>query len=108
MAVRLAMVKSSSIKPTAKRDRASRIASCLPVSINGKPGVTRDISATGVFFEIDEHHPEGSQIQFEIQLDTPGGSLMLSCKGKVVRVVTEGGRSGIAAKILSQTLKPAI
>jgi hypothetical protein len=101
------MVKSTSLKPSVKRDRASRVSSCLPVSINGKAGVTRDISATGIFFEIDEDHEEGSQIHFEVELDTPGGPLMLVCKGKVVRVTKEGGRSAIAAKIISQTLRTA-
>jgi len=32
---------------------------------------------------------------------------MLVCKGKVVRVTKEGGRSAIAAKIISQTLRTA-
>ena len=99
------MVKSTSLKPSAKRDRASRVRSCLPVSINGKAGVTRDISATGIFFEIDDDHKEGSQIHFEVELETPGGPLMLVCKGKVVRVSKENGRSAVAVKIIDQTLK---
>ncbi len=99
------MVKNTSLKPKAKLERASRIASCLPVSVNGKSGTTRDISATGIFFEIDDEHSEGSEIQFEVELNTPGGPLKLVCSGQVVRVVKEGGRSAIAAKIISQTLE---
>jgi len=101
------MVKSTSIKPSAKRDRASRVSSCLPVSLNGKSGITRDISATGILFEIDEDHPEGSNISFEVELNTPGGTLKLLCNAKIVRVVKEGGRSSIAAKIISQSLVSA-
>ena len=101
------MVKTSTMKTSTKRDRASRVASCLPVSLNGKTGVTRDISATGILFEIDEDHKEGSSISLEIELDTPGGPLKLLCKAKVVRVVKEGGRSAIAAKIISQSLASA-
>ena len=95
------------MKTSTKRDRASRVTSCLPVSLNGKTGVTRDISATGILFEIDEDHKEGSSISLEIELDTPGGLLKLLCKAKVVRVVKEGGRSAIAAKIISQSLASA-
>ena len=95
------------MKTSTKRDRASRVTSCLPVSLNGKTGVTRDISATGILFEIDEDHKEGSSISLEIELDTPGGPLKLLCKAKVVRVVKEGGRSAIAAKIISQSLASA-
>ena len=101
------MVKTSTMKTSTKRDRASRVSSCLPVSLNGKTGVTRDISATGILFEIDEDHKEGSSISLEIELDTPGGPLKLLCKAKVVRVVKEGGRSAIAAKIISQSLASA-
>jgi hypothetical protein len=101
------MVKTSTMKTSTKRDRASRVASCLPVSLNGKTGVTRDISATGILFEIDEDHKEGSSINLEIELETPGGPLKLLCKAKVVRVVKEGGRSSIAAKIISQSLASA-
>ena len=102
------MVKTSTMKTSTKRDRASRVSSCLPVSLNGKTGVTRDISATGILFEIDEEdHKEGSSISLEIDLDTPGGPLKLLCKAKVVRVVKEGGRSAIAAKIISQSLASA-
>ncbi len=101
------MTKSSALKTSPKRERASRVQSCLPVSINGATGVTRDISATGVFFEIDESYPKGSKIQFELKLDTPGGPLKLVCHAEVVRVVKADGRSGIAAKIISQSIESA-
>jgi len=101
------MTKSSSLKTSPKRERASRVQSCLPVSVNGITGVTRDISATGVFFEIDEKYSAGSKIQFELQLDTPGGPLRLVCNGEVVRVVTKDGRSGVAARIISQSIESA-
>jgi hypothetical protein len=99
------MPKSSSMKSSPNRERASRVQSCLPVSVNGVKGVTRDISATGVFFEIDDNYSAGSKIQFELQLDTPGGPLRLVCDGEVVRVVSEGGKSHVAARIISQTIE---
>ncbi len=101
------MTKSASFKTSPKRERASRVQSCLPVSVNGVEGVTRDVSATGIFFEIDDHYHEGAKIRFELQLDTPGGPLKLVCDGEVVRVVSKDGRSGVAAKIINQTIESA-
>jgi hypothetical protein len=88
-----------------QRKGAARISSNLVVIENGKKGVTRDISATGVFFEIDAKHEAGSAIKFHIELDTPGGKLMLVCEGEVIRVEDLSGKVGIAAKILKQEIK---
>ena len=88
-----------------QRQGAPRIPSNLVVVENGKKGITRDVSATGIFFEIDAKHEAGSAIQFQIELDTPGGKLMLMCEGEVVRVEDLNGKVGIAAKILKQEIK---
>lgn len=88
-----------------QRQGAARIPSNLVVVENGKKGLTRDISATGVFFEIDAEHKAGSIIQFHIELDTPGGLLLLICEGEVVRVEDSNGKVGVAATILKQEIK---
>lgn len=88
-----------------QRQGAARIPSQLVVVESGKKGLTRDISATGVYFEIDTKHEAGSAIQFHIELDTPGGKLKLVCEGEVVRVEDLNGMVGIAAKILKQEIK---
>jgi len=93
------------MKKTDQREGAARIPSRLVVVENGKKGITRDISATGVFFEMDTHHQAGSAIQFHIELDTPGGKLKLVCEGEVVRVEDLNGKVGVAAKILKQEIK---
>ena len=87
--------------------REERVSAALPVLINGKTGVTRDISASGIYFHMDDDAKPGSTINFHIDLDTPGGKLSMVCKAQVVRVDKEGGRSGVAAKIISQTLESA-
>ena len=84
-----------------------RIPSQFPVHVNGVQGKSRDISASGIFFEIDENNDVGSTIQFSVQLDTPGGAINLVCEGEVIRLEKRDGKLGIAAKILSQTLKSA-
>ena len=90
---------------SAFKQREKRVNTCLPVSVNGKLGVTRDISATGVYFTVDDSYEKGTAIEFWIELDTPGGPLKLQCNGEVMRVDNDGARSGIAVKILDQSLQ---
>ncbi|OWS71257.1 hypothetical protein CBI30_07365 [Polynucleobacter aenigmaticus] len=84
----------------------ARINGSLPVTVNGIAGMARDISASGIFFEIDEcANNLGSLIQLSVQLDTPGGGINLLCEGKVVRIEKRDGKLCIAAKIISQTMQ---
>ncbi|MBU3626745.1 PilZ domain-containing protein [Polynucleobacter sp. JS-Safj-400b-B2] len=91
-------------KPSLVRDRAPRIQTSLPVLLDGKVGVTKHISSTGILFEFDDEYVTGSQIRFELEMNTPGGPLKVMCSAEVVRVTKESGRSSIAAKITRQTL----
>lgn len=119
-------MRKSALKPTgtetASRSRASRapessggahrriderIATSFPVTVNGSAGKTRDISASGIFFEVDENTELGSKINFSVQLDTPGGLLKLVCEGEVIRLEKRDGKLGVAAKILSQEMESA-
>ena len=96
------MVKSNN-RP--RPERPERINARMPVHVNGVEGLTKNISATGVFFEIPKDHQVGDSIKFEIQLTTPSGDLRLNCDGQIVRVEDlDGGQSGVAVKILSQEL----
>ena len=79
--------------------------SAVPIVMNGTAGITRDISATGVFFEIDEDATAGSHIEFAIELETPGGKLKLLCIAEVVRVENLGSKIGIAAEFISQKMQ---
>ncbi len=88
-----------------KHRRHARISTELPTSIKGTPGVTRDISASGLFIVQDRQQEIGSRIDFWVDLDTPGGKLKLCCEGEVVRVETVNDRFGIGVKILSQVIK---
>ena len=68
-------------------------------------GMTRDVSASGVFFETDEDMADGSPIEFTVELDSPAGKLLLRCSGQIVRVDRSGGRLGVAAKLLDSKLE---
>ena len=101
------MKRTTSDNPKKHQAREERVSAALPVLINGKTGVTRDISASGIYFHMDDDAKPGSVIDFHIDLDTPGGKLSMICKAQVVRVDKGDGRSGVAAKIISQTLQSA-
>jgi hypothetical protein len=87
-----------------QRPRHERIPSSFPLVANGIAAQTRDISASGIFFEIDENATLGSIINFSLQLDTPGGTLNLVGEGEVVRQERHDGKLGVAIKIISQSL----
>ncbi|MFJ7813366.1 MULTISPECIES: PilZ domain-containing protein [unclassified Pseudomonas] len=74
--------------------------------IGGGSGVTRDISASGLYFETDYEQQVGSVIDFEIELDTPGGPMKFKAQGQIVRIEPQGGRTGVGVKLLASRLVP--
>lgn len=85
--------------------RHARISTELPTCVKGMQGVTRDISASGLYIVQSSEQKIGSHIDFWVDLDTPGGKLKLCCEGEVVRVEAIEARFGIGVKILSQVIK---
>ena len=98
-------VKSEPME-TGKR-REERMSSTRPVKLDRGTGVTRNISASGVFFETNVDYAAGSEIRFAIEVDGPRGEkMMLRCRGEIVRVEHRDGKVGVAAKIVSSKLEP--
>lgn len=87
-----------------QRREAQRIQTQLPVIVGERVGCTYDVSATGMCIELGETQELGSTMEFWLSLDTPGGSLQISCKGEVVRVENAGKLHKIAVRILSQEI----
>jgi hypothetical protein len=85
--------------------RAPRVRSQLPVLMNGKRGITEDISSTGIFFEIEDEQSVGSIVNFMIELDTPGGNLNVQCEAEIIRLEKVNGKTKVAAKIINQIIK---
>ena len=92
-----------------------RVSAMLPVNLEGGAiGLSRDVSASGIFFEIDIDNAPDSLINFTLEFEGPGGGMTLKCKAQVLRVerlqdesspnlklsATAGKRVGIAAKII--------
>ena len=85
--------------------REERVSASLPLDLGGTTGVTRDVSASGMSFESDVSYAVGSPISFAVQLDSPGGKMVLKCRGEIVRVEPSGGRVGVAVRIGESTLE---
>ena|SRR4030066_2478560 len=85
--------------------REERIVTALPVKLGEAIGLTRDVSAAGIFFEIDAACTVGSDISFGLELETPTGNIMLKCKGSIVRTESRNNRFGVAVKISESAME---
>jgi len=100
------MSKTGITRKNVSRERSPRVKASFPLTLSdGAAGVTKDISATGMCFELDSSQEEGQIISFWVELDTPGGKLKLVCEGEIVRVEEDGGKTRVATKIISQEIE---
>ncbi|QWD67576.1 PilZ domain-containing protein [Polynucleobacter sp. VK25] len=100
------MVKVNPARKSIAKDRSPRVKAEFPVyAPDGAQGLTKDISATGIFLELDSKQKPGSIISFWVELDTPGAKMKLICEAKVVRVEQEDGKTKLGTKIISQELQ---
>lgn len=77
----------------------------LPLDLgNGLKGITRDVSASGLYFEIPGRHELGGTLVFEMNLDD--ARMKFTAEGRIVRVEHLEGRTGIAVKLVSPRLEP--
>jgi hypothetical protein len=87
------------------RRQHERVPVEMPVSLAEGTGTTRDVSASGVYFEFDGSMAVGSDISFEIEMTTPQGPMKLKCRGQVVRTEQNGSRMGVAVKMNDSRLE---
>ena len=100
------MVRVISVKKRTSQNRSPRVKAEFPVyAPNGLVGRTKDISATGIFLELDSNQKPGSIISFWVELDTPGAKMKLACEAEVVRIDQEDGKTKLGTKIISQELQ---
>ena len=85
------------------RRQARRYRVAVPVELAQGTGITRDISASGVFFETDLSFPVNATLSFSLVLEhaDPGGPVRLQCQGEVVRVEQREGKMGVAVRFTS-------
>jgi len=80
------------------RRREKRVPAALPVNLGRARGMTRDVSASGAFFETDASCKVGSSVRFAIQLATPWGPAHFDCRGTIVRVERHDSTIGVAVQ----------
>ena len=79
-----------------------RYPASLVVEMEQGNGVTRDIGASGVYFETQQQPVSGSPIRFTLILEhADPAPLRLGCVAEVVRVEPRGAAFGVAAHITS-------
>ena len=91
-------------KEDQEKRSGERVCTALPVRLGAATGMTRDVSASGIFFETEAADAMGDLISFTVEFDTPRGKRMLKCKGDVVRIEPRDARIGVAVKIIESTM----
>ena len=84
-----------------------RVRARLAVDLGRAKGMTRDVSASGAFFETDVSYKVGSRVRFAIDLATPWGPAHFDCKGKIVRLEKHHGVVGVAVRFSDADLPAA-
>lgn len=95
----------SSISPDQRV--AARFDTAMPVGLDGTQAQARNISETGIYFETADVQEVGSRVSMEIEYRLAGQLHRLVCEGEVVRVTRDGGRVGVAAKLLTPFFSPS-
>jgi len=88
---------------SAERRHATRFRGSLPIEWKTGAGITRDFSASGIFFETDQFFSSGEPVEFALKLEhfDPAHLVRLRCRGEVVRVERGPERVGVAMVINS-------
>lgn len=99
------MLEVSKEIPDDKRSNA-RVLVSLPVFAEGRLGTTRDVSVSGLYFEIDESSLPGSELELSVDLlhVKPKGVVRMICKARIVRVERRDGKLGVAVSIDTHNL----
>ena len=91
-----------------EKRRGQRIHTALPVFLKNAQGITRDVSASGVFFWTSESVCAlGDLISFSVELKRPEGRMVLKCQGDVVRTEPRAAELGVAVKIIESAMELA-
>lgn len=85
--------------PMEQERRADRFNIELPVEMGNMQGLTRNICATGIYFETDVAQAPGSHMRFTVEVTIRGEKTKMVCEGEVVRVEHKDGVVGIAVAL---------
>lgn len=91
---------------TKEKRRQERVSASLAVDLGKARGMTRDVSASGAFFETGAAYAVGNRIRFAIDLDTPWGPARFDCRGRIVRLERRDGTVGVAVRFTDSEQRP--
>lgn len=84
-----------------------RIHVTLPIRLGNRIGVVKNVSESGVYFEIKHAIDFTDEINFAIEISTSVGLMDLKCKGIMVRMERKADRMGIAVCLLNSEFESA-
>lgn len=85
--------------------REERLFAGLPVDLGATKGTTRDVSASGLFFEVDASYALGSSVDLTVELHTQDGKMLIKCRGDIVRIEPCGKKVGVAVTITESKME---
>ncbi|GAC1604327.1 MAG: hypothetical protein NVS3B2_09770 [Ramlibacter sp.] len=83
-----------------------RFDTALAVDVEGLTARTRNISATGIYFETEVELPLGTVLNLQVQFTHGGVKHWLPCEGEVVRVTREQHHRVVAARLRTPFFAP--
>lgn len=90
-----------------EKRKEERISATLSAIVQGAAGKVRNVSASGLFLEVEKSYRVGSAVEFTVVLNTPGGKMLLKGKGKVVRAESGAATTGVGIEITNTILELA-
>ena len=87
---------------------AERFGLALPITMEGEPCASHDISATGVLLETASAPALGADVALTLQYRAGDRDFNLGCSGKVVRVERHGDSYNIAVHLHRPLFQEAV
>lgn len=82
------------------RRQAERFGAAMPVSVDGAPGTTHDLSASGLCFLSERSFETGAHIEVVIEYLLDGHQYPLRCEAEVVRSEAAEGGFRVSARLI--------
>jgi hypothetical protein len=85
-----------------ERRASERYVAAMPVQVDGREGITKDFSASGLSFVADRSYEVGTHIDVVIEYILDGHHYPLRCQAEVVRVEPAGDGFTIGARLMPE------